>query len=218
MYNFLSFPKIIALFALILMSQNSLFAQRKMEKLDRGVVAIRTSPTTVYIGWRLLGNDTEGVTFNVYRGATKITAKPISATTNIVDETSTDALYTVRPVVKGIEQTASKPTVVLTNQYLEIPIQAPKGGMTPDSVVYTYNANDASVADLDGDGEYEIILKWDPSNSKDNSQKGYTGNVFIDAYKLNGKRLWRIGLRKRKRCRNCCKQASENPRSYCMEE
>jgi hypothetical protein len=59
MYDFLSFPKIIALFALILMSQNSLFAQRKMEKLDRGVVAIRTSPTAVYIGWRLLGNDTE---------------------------------------------------------------------------------------------------------------------------------------------------------------
>jgi rhamnogalacturonan endolyase len=196
MAKFLSFLKIIALFSLILMSQNSLFAQRKMEKLDRGVVAIRTSSTAVYIGWRLLGNDTEGVSFNVYRGATKINTKPISATTDIVDETSTDALYTVRPMVNGVEQAASKPTAVLSNPYLEIPIQAPKGGMTPDSVLYTYNANDASVADLDGDGEYEIILKWDPSNSKDNSQKGYTGNVFIDAYKLNGKRLWRIDLGK----------------------
>ncbi len=194
MYKNVFFPIKITLFALILMSQNSLFAQRKMEKLDRGVVAIRTSPTAVYVGWRLLGNDTEGVTFNVYRGKTKINPKPILATTNIVDETSTDASYTVRPVVKGIEQTASKPTAVLSNPYLEIPIQAPKGGMTPDSVIYTYNANDASVADLDGDGEYEIILKWDPSNSKDNSQKGYTGNVFIDAYKLTGKRLWRIDL------------------------
>src|SRR5690606_9922709 len=52
----------------------------------------------------------------------------------------------------------------------------------------------ASVGDVDGDGEYEIILKWDPSNAKDNSQKGYTGNVYLDAYKMNGKKLWRIDL------------------------
>jgi rhamnogalacturonan endolyase len=178
------------------MSQIPLFAQRKMEKLDRGVVAIRTSPTSVYVGWRLLGDDTEGVTFNVYRGTTKINSTPISATTNIVDSTSGNAVYTVHPVVNGVEKAASKPTTALAQPYLEIPIQAPKGGMTLDSVKYTYNANDASVADLDGDGEYEIILKWDPSNAKDNSQKGYTGNVFIDAYKLNGKRLWRIDLGK----------------------
>src|SRR5574342_208829 len=54
--------------------------------------------------------------------------------------------------------------------------------------------NDCSVGDLDGDGEYEIIVKWDPSNSKDNSQSGYTGNVYLDAYKLDGTRLWRIDL------------------------
>ncbi len=61
-------------------------------------------------------------------------------------------------------------------------------------VSYTYNANDCSVGDLDGDGEYEIVLKWDPSNSKDNSQSGYTGNVFLDAYKLDGTFMWRIDL------------------------
>jgi rhamnogalacturonan endolyase len=61
-------------------------------------------------------------------------------------------------------------------------------------VAYTYSANDASVGDLDGDGQYEIVLKWDPSNSKDNSQSGYTGDVYVDAYKLNGTRLWRIDL------------------------
>ena len=76
----------------------------------------------------------------------------------------------------------------------DVPIQAPPGGTTPDGVAYTYTANDASVGDLDGDGSYEIVLKWDPSNTKDNSQSGYTGNVFIDAYKLNGTRLWRIDL------------------------
>lgn len=69
-------------------------------------------------------------------------------------------------------------------------------GTTPDGVAYTYSANDASAGDLDGDGKYELIVKWDPSNAKDNSQSGYTGEVFIDAYKLDGTRLWRISLGK----------------------
>ena len=113
-----SIPKIIALFALVLMGKIPLFAQRKMEKLDRGVVAIRTSPTSVYVGWRLLGDDTEGVSFNVYRGATKINPTPISATTNIVDAVATDAIYTVRPVVNGLEKAASKATAVLSKPYI----------------------------------------------------------------------------------------------------
>lgn len=79
---------------------------------------------------------------------------------------------------------------------MSVPLQVPAGGTTPDGVAYTYSANDASAGDLDGDGQYELIVKWDPSNSKDNSQSGYTGEVFIDAYKLNGTRLWRISLGK----------------------
>ncbi len=75
-----------------------------------------------------------------------------------------------------------------------MPISPPAGGTTPDGVAYTYAANDASVGDVDGDGQYEIVLKWDPSNAKDNSQSGYTGDVYVDAYKLNGTRLWRIDL------------------------
>jgi hypothetical protein len=94
-----------------------------------------------------------------------------------------------------VEQAASESSInVPSTGYLTVPIQPPAGGTTPDGVSYTYSANDASVGDLDGDGQYEIILKWDPSNSHDNSQSGYTGNVYIDAYKLNGTRLWRIDL------------------------
>ena len=63
-----------------------------------------------------------------------------------------------------------------------------------DGVDYTYSANDLSVGDLDGDGDYEFIVKWDPSNAKDNSQSGYTGNVYLDAYTLEGRQLWRIDL------------------------
>jgi rhamnogalacturonan endolyase len=182
---------------LIFIVPPSVFSQRKMEKLDRGVVALRTSPTQVYIGWRLLGNDADNTSFNIYRGSIKLNATPLSISTNFTDNTDKNEAYTVKAVVNGAEQaTTDKVKAVLLQNYIEIPLNIPQGGTTPSGEAYTYNANDCSVGDLDGDGEYEIILKWDPSNSKDNSQSGYTGNVFLDAYKMNGKHLWRIDLGK----------------------
>lgn len=169
-------------------------AQKQMERLDRGLVAVRTGPSQVYIGWRLFGTDPAGIAFNVYRGSTKVNSTPITNSTNYVDNTSANGTYTVRPVINGTEQAASAAAAVWAQQYLNIPIQAPAGGTTPDGVSYTYNANDCSTGDLDGDGQYDIVLKWDPSNAKDNAQSGYTGNVYLDAYKLNGTRLWRIDL------------------------
>ena len=178
-------------------------AAYQMENLGRGVIAMRTGTSSVYVGWRLLGLDPSGIGFNVYRGSTKINSSVITASTNIVDTAANLTVsntYTVRPVINGVEQAASAgytlPANAPTQQYLNVPIQIPAGGTTPDGVAYTYHAGDCSVADLDGDGEYEIVLKWDPSNAKDNSQSGYTGDVIIDAYKLNGTRLWRIDLGK----------------------
>ena len=181
-------------------------AQYLMENLGRGVVAIRQNATDVYVGWRLSGTDPSSVAFNLYRAtgggpAIQLNAAPITDSTNYVD-TNADLTqsnsYYVRPVVNGVERAPSAaftlPAGAAVQQYLNVPLQIPAGGTTPDGVAYTYSANDASVGDLDGDGEYEIILKWDPSNSKDNSQSGYTGNVYLDAYKLNGTRLWRIDL------------------------
>jgi len=168
---------------------------RQMENLNRGVVRVNQSNGN-FISWRMLGTDPSDIAFNVYRGSTRVNASPITNSTNYFDSggTSSDT-YTVRPVIGGVEQAPSGPSLNLSSSgYLSIAIQRPAGGTTPDGVSYTYNANDASVGDLDGDGEYEIVLKWDPSNSKDNSQSGYTGNVYIDAYKLNGTRLWRINL------------------------
>ena len=72
----------------------------------------------------------------------------------------------------------------------------PEDGTTPSGQSYFYAPNDASIGDVDGDGEYEIILKWDPSNAHDNSHDGYTGPVIFDCYKLDGKHLWRIDLGK----------------------
>jgi rhamnogalacturonan endolyase len=167
---------------------------RQMEFLSRAPVAVRQSSSAVYIGWRMLGTDPASISFNVYRNGVKLNATPITGSTNYVDNVTTNGTYTIRPVLNNTEQTPTAPVSVWTNSYKSIPLQIPPGGTTPSGEAYTYNANDCSVGDLDGDGEYEIILKWDPSNSKDNSQSGYTGNVFIDAYKMNGTRLWRINL------------------------
>ncbi|MDQ1913864.1 rhamnogalacturonan lyase [Paenibacillus sp. GD4] len=167
---------------------------RQAEKLSRGVVAVKTD-TGVYISWRLLGTESSAVSFNLYRNGTKVNSTPITNSTNYQDAAGTaSSSYSVRAIVNGVEQTASPAAAVWGTNYKDIPIQKPAGGTTPDGVAYTYSANDASVGDLDGDGEYEIVLKWDPSNSKDNSQSGYTGNVYLDAYKMNGTRLWRIDL------------------------
>lgn len=169
---------------------------RQMEFLDRGVVAVKTG-TGVFVSWRLLGTEGSNVSFNVYRDGTKVNASAIPNSTNLQDASGTSSsIYTVRAVVGGTEQAASAAASVWGNNYLSVPLSVPAGGTIPDGVAYTYSANDASAGDLDGDGEYELIVKWDPSNSKDNSQSGYTGEVFIDAYKLNGTRLRRISLGK----------------------
>ena len=185
---------LLSILLLLFLVPGRLTAQKQMERLNRGVVAVRTSTSQVYIGWRLFGNDPSGIGFNVYRNSTLLNTTPITNSTNYVDNISTNIAYTVRPVINGVEQTASEAASVWSQNYLNIPLQIPAGGTTPDGVAYTYNANDCSVGDLDGDGDYEFIVKWDPSNSKDNSQSGYTGNVYIDAYQTDGTRLWRINL------------------------
>ncbi|MGC5664838.1 cellulose binding domain-containing protein [Micromonospora sp. WMMD723] len=167
---------------------------KQLEDLDRGLISVRSGNGNL-VSWRLLGTETSGVSFNLYRGSTRVNATPITGATNYLDSgAAAGSAYTVRAVVGGAEQAASAPALQFANGYLDVPIQPPAGGTTPAGEAYSYSANDASVGDLDGDGDYEIVLKWDPSNAKDNSQSGYTGNVYVDAYTLTGSRLWRIDL------------------------
>lgn len=178
-----------------------------MENLGRGLIAIKKDDGKIFLGWRLLATDADDIGFNVYRSADgkdaqKINQSPVTNSTNYTDETannSTSLTYFVRPVNKGKEEKQSASFTISAGapaqQYLSIPLQIPKGGEVEGSK-FTYSANDASVADLDGDGEYEIILKWDPSNAKNPPQTGFAGNTILDAYKMNGKLLWRIDLGK----------------------
>ena len=181
---------------------NSTIEKRVMEKLDRGTVAVKTNGG-VYLSWRLLG--TESLTnqaFDIYRDSEKIyTTGEHDATCYTDSKGTADNKYTVVPKGEAIDKTEAV-DVWTTNTtykgrsvaYKDIAFKVPDGGKTPKDEEYTYTANDMSVGDLDGDGEYEYIVKWDPSNSKDNSVKGYTGNVYLDAYELDGTLLWRIDL------------------------
>lgn len=169
--------------------------QQQIEALDRGIVAVQRNDTSVFVGWRLLGTDPDTVAFNVYRGDTRINDSPVMNATNYIDSNGTAMdTYHIVPVLGGVEQAGSDTVQPWSVNYRSIPLQIPAGDTVPGGVYYTYNANDCSTGDLDGDGEYEIVLKWDPSNSKDNSQDGYTGNVILDGYKMDGTLLWRIDL------------------------
>jgi len=167
---------------------------RQVEDLNRGLVAISTS-NGVYLSWRYLGTDSSSVVFDVYRDGIKVNNVSLADSSNYLDTAgNAGSSYYITAVLNGTIIDTSSPVTVYANNYFDIPLSIPTGGTTPDGVAFTYSANDASCADVDGDGEYEIILKWDPSNSKDNAIDGYTGNVIIDAYKLNGTLLWRIDL------------------------
>ncbi|WP_281297379.1 T9SS type A sorting domain-containing protein [Flavobacterium limnophilum] len=190
------FKKLALILLLLLGTSSQIYAQRTVEKLNCGLVAMRLNANQVYVGWRMLGTEPTDVSYNLYCDGVKVTGSPFTTSTNFTHNITTNGAYTVRAIINGTEEPASETATVWANQYLDIPMQIPPSGTNRDGEVYTYNVNDCSVGDVDGDGQYELFVKWDPSNSKDNSQPGFTGNVYIDCYRLDGTRLWRIDMGK----------------------
>ena len=159
--------------------------ERQVEYLDRGLIATKTG-SGMLVSWRLLGTDRESTSFKLYKDGTLIyTADQNKATTYLDKSGNTGSKYTLL-TYQGTEKTESSDlAAVLGNGYMDIPMEKPGND---------YTASDCSVGDVDGDGQYEIFVKWDPADAKDNAQDGVTGNVFIDCYTLQGKKLWRIDL------------------------
>ncbi|MDE5692605.1 MAG: Por secretion system protein, partial [Duncaniella sp.] len=167
------------------------------EKLDRGVVAVKTDGG-VFVSWRSLVSDDKDLSFDVYRDGVKINESPIKSKTNITDAQGTvSSKYVVKAVGTGEE---SKETSVWATPYMKVHLDRPAGGTSPaggrvEQREYTYTPDDVSVGDVDGDGEWELIVKWFPTNQADNGdQYRYTGNTILDCYKLDGTKLWRIDL------------------------
>jgi rhamnogalacturonan endolyase len=160
-----------------------------MENLGRGVVALNMGGGKVFVSWRLLGTDPEEIAFNLYRATgeekpVKLNTAPITDATNYTDtgvDTAKSNTYFVRPILKGVEQAMSKsflnklPANAPVRQYVEVPMKTPAG----------YTINDCSVGDLDGDGEYEIVVHM-TGRGKDNSQNGPTDPPILQAYKFDG--------------------------------
>ena len=138
-------------FSLVLFTQN-VFGQYQMEKLNRGVVAVRTGANN-FVSWRFLGNEDDNVTFNLYRGATKVNATPLNVTNYTDNGAAANSTYAVRAIINGTEQPLSETASVWGQQYLTVPLQIPAGGTTPAAEAYTYSASDCSIGDVDGDGE-----------------------------------------------------------------
>ncbi len=172
------------------------FSKMQREKLGRGVVAIRENPSKVAVSWRYLESDPENQSFDIYRNGKKVNSKPVTNATFFTDNYSgnEEVKYEIK-ALKG-DKTVASYTLPANAPlgYINIPIQHPDLGVEPFGKEYFYTANDASVGDVDGDGEYEIILKWDPTNSHDNSHDGFTGPTYLDCYELDGTRKWRIDL------------------------
>ena len=174
--------------------------KEQLEKLDRGLIAI-AAKEGVFLSWRMFLEEVSGYTetgmsgtdYAVYKNGKRLAL--VTDSTNYLDRTGTlQDTYAVAAVKAGKEEEACRKVQVSPKEYIEIPMRIPEGGVTPSGEAYTYSANDMSVGDVDGDGEYEFFVKWDPSNAHDVTGKGYTGKCFIDCYKLSGRLLWRLDM------------------------
>jgi autotransporter-associated beta strand protein len=167
---------ILSLFSVITLG---VWAQRTVDVIDRGLVAVKAAGG-VLCTWRIHGEEYYDVAYNIYRDGTKINDKPLTVSNFKDTAGSLTSKYTVAAVVRGVEQEKSKEATVLASNYLELEMD--HGTMTN-----TFVPNDATAADLDGDGEMELIIKFDNWNS------GVDGKyTVVEAYKLNGKKLWWI--------------------------
>ncbi|WP_242695943.1 rhamnogalacturonan lyase [Desertivirga brevis] len=186
--------KHFSLLLLVFLSSN-VFGQRVMENLDRGIVAVRYKTDSVFVSWRLLGTEPEDLPFNIYRktgnkAPLKLNSKPLTGATHFVDTKAdlTEATsYSVRAIVNGKETAEDKsfqlPANAQVRQYLSIALNTPEG----------YRPHDMSAGDLDGDGEYELIVHQ-TGKGFDNSFNGITDKPVLQAYKLSGKLMWTINL------------------------
>ena len=188
--NKLRFYITFLLSAMLLYSKAQITPVTQMEHLNRGVVALpANSGRGIFVSWRFLGTDDNNARFDLVRNGTTI-ASDLEVTNYKDASGNSSSEYQVITKVNGEVISTSDPVKAWGDVYKKLKLDRPAKG----ALGGTYSPNDCSVGDVDGDGEYELFVKWDPNNSKDNSQSDKTDNVYIDCYKFDGTKLWRIDL------------------------
>lgn len=180
----------VFLSTLLLCSKAQITPISQMEKLDRGLVALpASSGSGNFVSWRFLGSDDNDTRFDIICNGTTI-ATDLEVTNYNDANGNSSSEYQIVTKVNGEVLSTSEPVKAWGDIYKKLKLDRPAKGAQGG----TYSPNDCSVGDVDGDGEYELFVKWDPSNSQDNSNNGKTDNVYIDCYKFDGTKLWRIDL------------------------
>lgn len=177
------------------------YGQQTSEQLKRGFHVVTTSSGNL-LSWRTLPADAqENISFEITlisnNGSNEALQIEAGSPSCYLDQDKHDA-YQLSVYKNGtLQEDLTSATTYPEASLRQVKLNRPEGGST-QSGSYTYSPNDCSVGDVDGDGEYEIIVKWDPSNSQDNSKSGHTGNTIFDCYEITGesvgKQLWRIDM------------------------
>lgn len=171
-----------------------LFGQHNLEQLDRGLVAVKV-PEGVFVSWRISGYEWHNTKFNLYKDDVLLNDSPLELSNYTDLDGGLNNKYKVATVVNGVEQDFSEEVDVWTQQYKEITLDLPPSGETPSGERYSYTVNDMSTGHLNDDDVLDLVVKWE-ALGRDNSHAGYTANVLLDGYTLEGEKLWRIDLGK----------------------
>ena len=165
-------------------------AEYPKEILNRTPVAVKTN-TGILVSWRSLVNDASDLGFDVYRGDTKLTSSPITTKTNFLDESGQAGdTYTIKSTA-GEEFSVT----AWDSMYKTIAVNRPpatkdaSGGLTG-----RYRPDELSLGDVDGDGEFEMIIKWLPDNQRDSGKEGKASPTYLTCNRMDGTQLWRINL------------------------
>ncbi len=169
----------------------SALAQRTTDKLDRGLVALPGSGGT-FVSWRIMGEEYYDVQYNLYRDGVKLNATPLNVSNYTDKGGKSTSKYQVAAIVRGVEQEKSAEVPRWSAAYLDIPMARVINRSGADATA-NYTLNDVSLADVDGDGVSEFIVKRNSNTARDYATNK-TDFHRLECYNIKGKRLWYIDL------------------------
>ena len=184
---------LLCLCTLVVSAQPNYDSNRQQEKINRGLVAFNTEDGTTFISWRYFSEEA-GMKYQLFRNGEKMVETQKTHHVLPVKSRATDTYYV--NVVDGTGNIVETTEEIhpYTTSFIKVPLTKPAGSSAVSNNSNNYTPNDVSVGDVDGDGEYEFFVKWDPSDSRDNGSNGTSSNAIIDCYKIDGTRLWSINM------------------------